>query len=109
VAAAAGLPVKESNFFTRFEGLEGQRQAEALTSAAFLLSKERPYPDQPVSWQDKYYILAFKERRPADMAEFQKDRDKMLSQLLEQKKQELIYAWLDAERRQAKIKVYELP
>ena len=109
VAAASGWPVKESNFFTRFEGLEGQRQAEALTSAAFLLSKERPYPDRPLPWQDKYYILAFKERRAADLAEFEKDRDKMLSQLLEQKKQELVYAWLDAERRQAKIKVYELP
>lgn len=109
VAAASGLPVKESNFFTRFEGLEGQRQAEALTSAAFLLSKERPYPASPLPWQDKYYILAFKERRAADLAEFQKDRDKMLSQLLEQKKQELVYAWLDAERRQAKIKIYELP
>jgi len=109
VAAASGLPVKESKFFTRFEGLEGQRQAEALTSAAFLLSKERPYPDSPLPWQEKYYILAFKERRAADQAEFQKDREKMMNQLLEQKKQELIYAWLDAERRQAKIKVYELP
>lgn len=109
VAAAAGLPVKESNFFTRFEGLEGQRQAEVLTSAAFLLSKDRPYSDSPLLWQEKYYILAFKERRAPDQAEFQKDRDKMLRQLLEQKKQELLYAWLDTERRQAKIKVYELP
>jgi peptidyl-prolyl cis-trans isomerase D len=109
VAAASGWPVKESGFFTRFEGLEGQRQAEVLTSAAFLLSKERPYPDHPLFWQDKYYILAFKERRAADLAEFQKDRDKMMSQFLEQKKQELFYAWLDAERRQAKIKIYELP
>ena len=109
VAAASGLPVKESNFFSRFEGLEGQRQAEALTSAAFLLSKERPYPDSPLPWQEKYYILAFKERRAADLAEFQKDREKMLNQFLEQKKQELVYAWLEAERRQAKIKVYELP
>ena len=32
-----------------------------------------------------------------------------MSQFLEQKKQELIYAWLDVERRQAKIKIYELP
>jgi peptidyl-prolyl cis-trans isomerase D len=109
VAAASGLPVKESGFFTRFEGLEGQRQAEVLTSAAFLLSKERPYPDQPLPWQDKYYLLAFKERRAANLAEFQKDREKMMNQFLEQKKQELFYAWLDAERRQAKIKVYELP
>ena len=53
--------------------------------------------------------MAFKERRAADLAEFQKDREKMMSQFLEHKKQELIYAWLDAERRQAKIKIYELP
>ncbi len=109
VGAAAGWPVKESAFFTRFEGLEGQRQAEALTSAAFLLSKEHPYADSPLPWQDKYYLLAFKERRAADPAEFQKDREKLMSQFLEQKKQELLIAWLDAERRQAKIKVYELP
>jgi peptidyl-prolyl cis-trans isomerase D len=109
VAAAAGLPVKESGFFTRGEGFERQRQAEALTSAAFLLSKEYPYPDRPLSWQNRDYILAFKERRAPDMAEFQKKRDEMKSQFLEQKKQMMLASWLDSERRLAKIKVYQLP
>lgn len=109
VAAAAGLPVKESGFFTRGEGFERQRQAEVLTGAAFLLSKEHPYPDSPLSWQNQYYILAFKERRAPDMAEFQKKRDEMKNQFLDQKKQMMLASWLDSERRQAKIKVYQLP
>ena len=109
VAAAAGLPVKESGFFTRGEGFERQRQAEALTGAAFLLSKEHPYPDSPLSWQNQYYILAFKARRAPDMAEFQKKRDEMKNQFLDQKKEMMLSSWLDSERRQAKIKVYQLP
>ncbi len=108
VAAAAGLPVKESGFFTRFEGLEGKQATEALTSAAFLLSKEHPYVDRPLPSQDNYYLLAFKERRAADLVEFQKDREQMLTQFLEQKKQVMLEAWLDAERRRAKINIYKL-
>lgn len=108
VAAAAGVPVKESAFFTRFEGFGGQRQAEPLTSAAFGLSKEQPYPDQPVPWQDGNYILAFKERRSADQTEFQKDQDNMKAQFLEQKKQMMFQSWLEAERQRAKIKIYGL-
>ena len=109
VAATAGLPVKESGFFTRGEGFERQRQAEALTGAAFLLSKEHPYPDSPLAWQNHYYILAFKERRAPDQAEFQKKRDEMKKQFLEQKKQMMLASWLDTERQRAKIKVYQLP
>lgn len=109
VAAAAGVPVKESKFFTRFEGFDGQQSAEALTSAAFTLSKEHPYADQPIPWQDKCYILAFKERRAADQAEYQKNKEQLKAQFLEQKKQMLFQSWLDAERQRAKIKIYELP
>jgi len=109
VAVAAGLPVKESGFFTRFEGFEGQRQAEALTGAAFLLSREHPYPDRPLAWKESYYLLAFKERRPADQAELQKNWEKLKTQLLEDKKQMILVSWLEAERRRAEIKEYELP
>ncbi|MGB7913644.1 MAG: SurA N-terminal domain-containing protein [Desulfobaccales bacterium] len=109
VAAAVGLPVKVSGFFTRFEGFEGQRQAEALTGAAFLLSREHPYPDHPLDWNESYYLLAYKEKRPADQAELQKDWEKLKTQLLNDKKQMMLVSWLDAERRRSKIKVYALP
>ena len=54
VAAQAGLAVKDSGFFTRFQGFLGQRQADSLTGAAFQLSRQRPYPEKPLWWQDKY-------------------------------------------------------
>ncbi|MGA7577570.1 MAG: SurA N-terminal domain-containing protein [Desulfobaccales bacterium] len=109
VAAAAGLAVKVSSFFTRFQGFDGQRQAEALTGAAFLLSREHPYPDRPLDWNEGCYLLAYKEKRPADQAELQKNWEKLKTQLLDEKKQMMLVSWLDAERRRAKIKVYELP
>ncbi len=108
-AAQAGLPVNDSDFFTRFPGFLGQPKAESLTAAAFLLSHENPYPPEPLFWQDKYYLLAFKARRAPDPAEFKKELDKLTREALEHKRQLLFANWLDQERRRAKIKVFELP
>ena len=109
VAAAAGLAVKDSGFFTRFQGFLGQRQAESLTGAAFQLSRQHPYPEKPLWWQNQYYLLAFKARREPDAQEFQKERDQMRAQFLNQKQQLLFASWLDGERRRAKIQVFVKP
>ena len=106
VAAAAGLAVKDSGFFTRFQGFLGQRQAESMTGAAFQLSQQHPYPEKPLWWQDQYYLLAFKARHEPAAQEFQKERDQMRAQFLNQKQQILFASWLDGERRGAKIEVF---
>jgi peptidyl-prolyl cis-trans isomerase D len=106
VAAQAGLHVQNSGFFTRFQGFLGQGKAKSLTGAAFQLSRQHPYPDKPLEWQGKYYLLAFKARREPDMQEFQKERDQMRAHFLNQKQQLLFASWLDGERRRAKIKVF---
>ncbi|MGB8993057.1 MAG: SurA N-terminal domain-containing protein [Desulfobaccales bacterium] len=109
VAAQAKLTVKDSGFFTLFKGFQGQRQAEALTSAAFQLSRQHPYPEKPLWWQGKFYLLAFKSRREPDAQEFQKARAQMQAQYLNQKQQLLFASWLDGERRRAKLKVFVEP
>ena len=109
VAAQAGLTINNSNFFTRSPGFLGQPKAEPLTAAAFRLSSNNPYPPEPLLWQDKYYLLAFKARRTPDPAEFQKEQDKLTREALEHKRQLLFANWLDQERRRAKIKIFELP
>ena len=105
VAAAAGLPVKDSGFFTRFQGFLGQRQAESLTSAAFQLSRQRPYPEKPLWWQNQYYLLAFKDRREPSPQEFHRELDQMRAHFLNQKQEILFASWLEGERRRAKIQV----
>lgn len=109
VAAAAGLAVKDSGFFTRFQGFLGQREAEALTGAAFQLSRPHPYPEKPLWWQDNHYLLAFKARREPDPQELNQARDQMRAQFLNQKQQLLFASWLDRERRGAKIRVFVQP
>ncbi len=109
VAAAAGLNVQDSGFFTRQQGFQSKRQAEALTSAAFQLSAANPYPGAPLLFGDNYYLLAFKARKEPDAGEFAKEQDQFKTQFLEQKRQLIFSSWLEGERRQAKIKVYELP
>ncbi|MFZ5449553.1 MAG: SurA N-terminal domain-containing protein [Thermodesulfobacteriota bacterium] len=106
VAAAAGLAVKDSGFFTRLQGFHRQQEAEALTGAAFQLSPKHPYSEKPLWWQDSYYLLTFKARREPNPQEFQKERDRMRAQFLNQKQQLLLASWLDGERRQAKIRVF---
>ena len=106
VAAAANLTVQDSGFFTRLQGFHKQREAEVLTGLAFQLTRQHPYPDKPQWWRDAYYLLAFKARREPDPKEFQKARDRMRAQFLNQKQQLLFASWLDGERRRAKIQVF---
>ncbi len=105
VAAAANLTVQDSGFFTRLQGFQKQREAEALTGVAFQLTQQHPYSDKPLWWQDAYYLLAFKARREPDPKEFKKERDRMRAQFLRQKQQLLFASWLDGERGRAKIQV----
>jgi peptidyl-prolyl cis-trans isomerase D len=106
VAAAAGLTVQDSGFFTRLQGFLKQRGAEALTGAAFQLSQAHPYAEKPFWWQGAYYLLAFKARRTPDPQEFQQERDRLRAQYLNQKRDLLFASWLDGERRRAKIQVF---
>jgi peptidyl-prolyl cis-trans isomerase D len=106
VAAQGKLAVKDSGWFTRFQGFLKQQEAEALTGAAFQLSQQHPYPAKPLKWQDKYYLLAFKARREPDPKEFEAERDRLRAQFLHQKQQMIFASWLDGERRRAKIQVF---
>ena len=109
VAAAAGLEVKDSGFFSRFQGFLGQRQADSLTSAAFQLSRQHPYPEKPLWWQNHYYLLAFKARREPGPQAFHQELNQMRAQFLNQKQQLIFASWLDGERRRAKIQVFVKP
>lgn len=109
VAADAKIPVQSSGWFTRAEGFLKQPLAQALTSAAFQLSQQEPYPPKPILWKDQFYLLAFKGRRAPPAEEFKKEEDGLRQQVLEQKKRLLFDAWLTQERRHADIKIFKLP
>jgi peptidyl-prolyl cis-trans isomerase D len=104
VAAQAALPLKDSGFFTRLQGFMQQPLAQPLTGAAFLLSDKQKYPDKPIAWQGKYYLLAFKNRRLPTQEEFQKDRENLERRVLEDKQQVILDAWFKEEWRRAQVR-----
>jgi peptidyl-prolyl cis-trans isomerase D len=103
VAAQAALPLKDSGYFTRLQGFMQQPLAEPLTSAAFLLSDKQQYPDKPIAWQGRYYLLAFKGKRLPTQEEFQKDRENLERRVLEDKRQVLLDAWFREEWHRARV------
>ena len=109
VAAARGLTVQDSGFFTRPQGFPGQPQAKSLTSAAFSLTDANPSPPEPISQGGENFILAFKERRGPNPEQFAQARQEMQKSLLDIKRQIVFSQWLAEERQHANVKVYELP
>jgi peptidyl-prolyl cis-trans isomerase D len=103
VGAQASLPLRDSGSFTRLQGFLQQPLAEPLTSAAFQLSDKQPYPAKPISWQGKYYLLAFKNRRLPTPEDFQKDREELERSVLEEKRQVLLEAWFKEEWQRAQV------
>lgn len=109
IAAGLKQPLQDSGFFTRIQGLPGHPQARALVTAAFALSKEKPYPAEVPEYQGQYYLMAFKDRRlptPERCATVKKELE---PRLLELKRQQVFSHWLALQRQRAKIKIYELP
>jgi peptidyl-prolyl cis-trans isomerase D len=102
-AAQAALPLKDSGYFTRPQGFMQQPLAEPLTSAAFQLSDKQRYPDKPITWQGKYYLLAFKSRRQPTPEEFQKERENLERRVLEDKRQVILDAWFREEWQRARV------
>ena len=109
VAAQAGLPLRDSGYFTRPQGFLGQPLAEPLTSAAFQLTKKQPYPAQPISWKGKYYLLAFKNRRLPSPEDFQQERENLERQLIQDKRRVLLEAWLREEWQRAQVSKPQQP
>jgi peptidyl-prolyl cis-trans isomerase D len=103
VAAQAGLPLQDSNYFTRLQGFRQQPLAEPLTSAAFQLSDKQLYPAKPIFWKGNYYLLAFKSRRLPTPEDFQQEREKLERRVLEDKRRVLLEAWLREEWQRAQV------
>ncbi|HAY23375.1 MAG TPA: hypothetical protein DCY27_14690 [Desulfobacterales bacterium] len=109
VAAQKGVPLKDSGFFTRSQGMPGQGQVRELATAAFSLAATPPHHVDLVSWGGENYLLVFKERRQPSREQFALAREELSKGLIDLKRQMVFSQWLASERQRAKIKVYEIP
>ncbi len=93
---------KESGFVKRRDNeVDGIKQGSPLITAAFAL---KPGAYDKVMIGDAWYVITVAEKKPADMAEFDKERGKIKSGLLFEKGRAAVREWQTALRKDAETR-----
>jgi len=106
VATADKLAVEETGLFTRAgEYVPRIGSSPELKKGAFQLSAASPVmPDVIVVGGDAY-VVVFKDRQPADMAEFDKKKEQLVKRHLDDQRQAAMTALLNQLKRRATIRI----
>lgn len=101
----AGVKVETTGFFTRNEKIPGIGQAPDIASTAFSLSAGNPVPEAVLSVKNRFYVLAFKDKKVPQKAEFENDKAQTVSKLTQQKRQQMFDKWISNLRENSEIEI----
>jgi len=105
LAAANDLKVEETGWFQRnAPQLPKIGDLAELRGGGLSLSAQHPIADKLYTQKDVAYILAFKESQPADMAQFEKEKDLLKKQAIVENRQRALAKYLESLKAKAKIK-----
>ena len=100
-----GLKIRQTGLFKRTDKTaKGKLPPAAVAQVGLSLYEGKAYPDEIVESGNSFYILAFKEKKDADIAGFPAQKDAITKQILEHKQQTLFEDWLKDLRQRASIK-----
>ena len=106
VAAANGLKVEETGLFLRSAPqLPKIGDLAELRSSKLAVSSLQPIADKLYTQKDSAFILALKESQPADMAQFDKEKDNLKKQALAESRQRALVKFMESLKAKASIKV----
>jgi len=106
VAAANGLKVEETGLFLRSAPqLPKIGDLAELRSSKLAVSSLQPIADKLYTQKDSAFILALKESQPADMAQFDKEKDNLKKQALTESRQRALVKFMESLKAKANIKV----
>ncbi len=105
VAKARKLELKETGFFRRGDRTAGGKLPAQVAEAAASLYKTKPYPEDVIQANGKFFILAFKQAKAAEMKGFDKAKDILKKRILAQKQQGVFEDWLNHLRTKATIEI----
>ncbi len=104
LARAEDLSVEETGSFTRAGGYVPKiGNLPALKTAAFRLNADNPIPSQTYVWGGNAYVVAFKERIPADAEQLEQRREELRESLVQQKRTEALREFEKYLKKQAQI------
>ncbi len=99
------LKVLTSDFFKR-DALSSDTGLErSVIEASFKLSKKHKLYDQVISGAQGFYLVGFNKSKQPDPDEFENNKEALMAQLLETKKNKTFEAWLSQLRNGSKISI----
>lgn len=108
LAEELGKDVKETGSFSRFYRgyIPPIGYSDEIFQTAFSLSQEDPFPKMPYWIDNRWVIVALKERIGINQESFEKERKNFFARLLQLKRNQVLQAWLGALKKGAKIEKY---
>jgi peptidyl-prolyl cis-trans isomerase D len=94
-----------TDFFKRGDRIPDIGFEREISSAAFGLSSEKKYPDEPIKGQKGYYVIVFAERKAADPSGLAPEKDQISEMLVTQKQRRVYEDMLTSLRNASKIVV----
>jgi peptidyl-prolyl cis-trans isomerase D len=98
-----GVKTGSTDFFKRSDRIPDIGFEREISSAAFVLSSEKKYADEPIKGQKGYYVIAFKERKAADPAGLTDEKGQITETLTSQKQRRIFEDLLTSLRNSGKI------
>jgi peptidyl-prolyl cis-trans isomerase D len=108
VAKANGVPSGETGWFLRSDA--EIPKVGALTDVkpgGIPVSAANPVADRPYVLGDNVFLFVFKASQPADMQRFDKDKDRLMQEALQEKRQTMLKKFVDGLKAKARIKIDE--
>jgi len=100
--------VNESGFFTRDSRNETLKLDPNVMKSAFDLTQAKNVCEAPVKGEKGYYVIRLKERKEPDSALFEKEKDRIKSELAEKKRAQAHSQWLSQLKSRSNIeRVYK--
>ena len=100
-----GFKIQQTGLFKRTGKTAKGKLPLTVAQAGLSLYEGKAYPDEVSESGNSFYILAFKEKKDADIANFPAQKDAITKRILEQKQQTLFEDWLKNLRERASIKM----
>lgn len=103
------LKVQSTDLFSRSDGRIPRLGAtgDALETA-FSLTPSDPFPSAPLDVPGGYALLKLKERKEADMARLQEEKDELRGRYASEKKRKVLDAWVNQLKADANLQVASL-
>ncbi len=107
LAEKKALAVASTGPFKRGNQIPEIGYAPSVSETAFLLSREKPFPEDVLEAKGEYLVLCFKKTEEAKEEAFSSEKETVKTRILNQKRQETFSQWLAVLKKKGEIIYYQ--